>query len=201
MAAKWCLRYVANSRTAAPNSLFASLRWHLCRVRNQSAGACLVNATLSKKPKALDFRTMSCNSVTYAKHIGLLLLAAALAGCAWTGGNDGLSYTADRGTENQPYPANYRPELLAFLRTYLNDPRSVRDLVIAEPVQRKIGGRLRYVTCLRYSSRTADGAYAAPKERAAMYVDGRLDRMIEEVEEICAGATYAAYPDMDKLTR
>lgn len=144
---------------------------------------------------------MSCSWVTCVRHFGLLLLAAALASCAWSGGSDGLSYTADRGVENQPFPANYRPELLAFLRTYLNDPRTVRDMAIAEPVQRKVGGRLRYVSCLRYTTRTADGSYAAPKERAAMYVDGRLDRMIEEVDEICAGATYAAYPDMDKLTR
>jgi hypothetical protein len=188
--------------TAAPNSLFASSRWHLCRGCNQSAGACLVNATLSKKAKALDFRTMSCNSVTYGKQIGVLLLAAALAGCAWAGGgNDGLSYTADRGIENQPYPTNYRSELQAFLRTYINDPQGVRDAGIAEPAQRKVGGRLRYVTCLRYSTRKGDGSYTPPKERAVLYVDGRLDRMIEEVDDICAGATYAAFPEMEKLGR
>ncbi len=86
---------------------------------------------------------MSCNSVTYAKQIGLLMLAAALAGCAWAGGNDGIAYTADRGIENQPYPANYRSELQPFLRSYLNDPRGVRDAAIAQPAQRKVGGRLR----------------------------------------------------------
>lgn len=143
---------------------------------------------------------MSCNSVTYTKQVGLLLLAAALAGCAWAGGNDGLSYTADRGIENQPYPTNYRSELLAFLRTYLNDPRSVGDAAIAQPAQRKVGGRLRYVTCLRYSSRKADGTYTPAKERAVLYIDGRLDRMIEEVEDICAGSTYAAFPEMEKLS-
>lgn len=142
---------------------------------------------------------MSCNSVTYAKQMGLLLLAAALGGCAWAGGNDGLSYTADRGIENQPYPTNYRSELLAFLRTYVNDPRGVRDGAVAQPAQRKVGGRLRYVTCLRYSTRKPDGSYTQPKERAVMYVDGRLDRMIEEVDDICAGSTYAAFPEMEKL--
>lgn len=155
---------------------------------------------MSKKPKVLDFRTMSCNSVTYTRQVGVLLLAATLAGCAWAGGNDGLSYTADRGIENQPYPTNYRPELLAFLRTYLNDPRGVRDAAIAQPAQSKVGGRLRYVTCLRYSTRKADGTYTPPKERAVLYIDGRLDRMIEEVDDICAGSTYAAFPEMEKLT-
>jgi hypothetical protein len=154
---------------------------------------------MSEKPKALDFRTMSCNSVTYAKQVGLLVLAAALAGCAWAGGNEGIAYTADRGIENQPYPANYRTELQAFLRTYLNDPRGVRDGAIAQPAQRKVGGRLRYVTCLRYSMRKSDGTYTPVKDRAVVYIDGRLDRMIEEVDDICTGATYAAFPEMEKL--
>lgn len=149
----------------------------------------------------LDFLRMSCNLVTYAKQAGVLLLAAALAGCTWAGGNDNLSYTADRGVENQPFPATYRPQLLAFLRTYLNDPRGVREAAIAEPVQRKVGGRLRYVVCVRFNARGTDGAYAGVKERAAMYIDGRLDRMIEEVEDVCTGVTYAAFPEMEKLTR
>jgi hypothetical protein len=32
-----------------------------------------------------------------------------------------------------------------------------------------------------------------------VYIDGRLDRMIEEVDDICEGATYAAFPEMEKL--
>ena len=47
---------------------------------------------------------------------------------------------------------------------------------MAEPVQRVIGGRLRYVTCLRFSPRESDGNYREPRERAILYVDGRLDR-------------------------
>lgn len=144
---------------------------------------------------------MSCNLVTHVRRTAILLMAVSLAGCAWSGGNDSLSYTTDRGVENQPYPANYRPELLALLRTYLNDPRGVRDAAIAEPAQRKVGGRQRYVVCLRFNARGTDGKYAGVKERAAMYIDGRVDRIIEEIDDICAGATYAAFPEMEKLTR
>lgn len=143
----------------------------------------------------------SCNSVTDAGRIGILLLAACLAGCAGSG-NDGLAYTADRGVENQPFPVNYRAELLAFLRTYLNEPRGVREAAIAEPMQRKVGGRLRYVVCLRFNARSSiGGPYAGMKERAAVYIDGRLDRLIETPEDLCAGATYAAFPELEKLTR
>ncbi len=144
---------------------------------------------------------MRCKLVTYARCAAILLFALGVAGCAWTGGNSDLSYTADRGVENQPYPANYRPELLAFLRTYLNDPRGVREAVIALPAQKTVGGRLRYVVCVRFNARGTDGAYAGVKERAAMYIDGRFDRMIEEAGELCEGTTYAAFPEMEKLPR
>ncbi len=141
--------------------------------------------------------------VTYARNAAIVLCAAGVGGCAWTmGNNDDLSYTSDRGVENQPYPANYRPELLAFLRTYLNDPRGVREAVIAEPAQKKVGGRLRYVVCLRFNARSSvGGSYAGAKERAAMYIDSRLDRMIEDASELCEGATYAPFLEMEKLTR
>ncbi len=129
-----------------------------------------------------------------------IALALLLAACA-TSNNDSLSYTADRGIDSQPYPNNYRPELLAFLRTYLNDPGSVRGAMIAEPVQRTVGGRLRYVTCLRYSTREPDGRIGAARVRAALYVDGRLDRLIEEGKDICENVTFAPFPEMEKLGR
>jgi hypothetical protein len=129
-----------------------------------------------------------------------LLLLISLAGCA-DSGDRGISYTDDRGTANQPFPANYRAELLAFLRTYLNDPIGVRDAEMAEPVQRTVGGRLRYVSCLRYNARETDGSYRGARERGVAYVDGRLDRVIENIGEICAGASYAPFPEMEKMTR
>lgn len=144
---------------------------------------------------------MRCKLVTYARLAAIALAAFAVAGCAWSGGNDGLSYTADRGVDDQTYPANYRSELLAFLRTYLNDPRGVRDAGIAEPAQKEVGGRRRYLVCLRFNARGTDGGYAGVKERGAMYIDGRLDRMIEDVSELCQRATYAPFPEMEKLTR
>jgi hypothetical protein len=39
--------------------------------------------------------------------------------------------------------------LLAFLKTYLNNPVGVRDAAIAEPAPRDISGKTRYVACLR----------------------------------------------------
>jgi hypothetical protein len=136
-----------------------------------------------------------------ARGLAIVLLPSALAACA--GGEDSrsISFTDDRGVSEQPYPNNFRPEILAFMRTYLNNPVGVRDAAMAEPVQRTVGGRQRYVSCLRYAARDTDGTYHGAGDRAVVYVDGRLDRIVEKGAEICAGATYMPFPEMEKMTR
>jgi hypothetical protein len=136
-----------------------------------------------------------------AKIAAILLLPIALAACAGSDDGKSITYTDDRGVSNQPYPNNYRAEVLAFMKTYLNNPVGVHDAAMAEPVQRVIGGRLRYVTCLRYSPRESDGNYREPRERAILYVDGRLDRLVENAAEPCAGAVFAPFPELQTMTR
>jgi hypothetical protein len=136
-----------------------------------------------------------------AKRIAVLLLPIMLAACAGSDDARSISYTNDRGVANQPYPNNYRAELLAFMKTYLNSPVGVHDAVMAEPVQRTVGGRLRYVSCLRFTPRESDSTYGSSRERAVVYVDGRLDHVVENASEPCAGATYAAFPELEKMTR
>ncbi|MFO1110992.1 MAG: hypothetical protein U1E61_17580 [Bradyrhizobium sp.] len=132
----------------------------------------------------------------------LMLLPLSLTACFSTGEESrSISFTDDRGYSNQPYPGNYKNEVLAFMRTYLNNPAGVREAAMAEPVQRTVGGRLRYVSCLRYAARESDGSYRDPRERAVVYVDARLDRVMENPGDACAGATYAAFPELEKLTR
>jgi hypothetical protein len=133
--------------------------------------------------------------------VAILLLPVALAACAGNPESRGISFTDDRGVSDQPFPNNYRSEILAFMRTYLNNPAGVREAVMAEPVQRSVGGRQRYVSCLRYVAREADGGTRGAGERAIVYVDGRLDRLLENASEVCAGSAYAAFPDLEKLSR
>ncbi len=136
-----------------------------------------------------------------AKRAVILLLPIVLAACAGSDESRSISYTDDRGIANQPYPTNYRIEVLAFMKTYLNNPVGVHDAAMAEPVQRTVGGRLRYVSCLRFVPRESDGSYREMRERAILYVDGRLDHVVENASEICAGAVYASFPELEKLTR
>jgi hypothetical protein len=136
-----------------------------------------------------------------AKRAAILLLPIALAACAADGDGKSFNYSGERGGAEQPYPSNYRAELLAFMRTYLNNPVGVRDAAMAEPVQRTISGRLRYVSCLRFTPRESDGSYRDARERAVVYVDGRLNGVVENAGEICAGAVYAPFLDLEKLAR
>ena len=137
-----------------------------------------------------------------AKCAAILLLPLVLSACAG-GAEEGkpITFTDDRGVSDQPFPKNYRPEVLAFMRTYLNNPAGVHDAVVAEPIQRIVGGRLRYVACLRFTPREADGSYREQRERGILFVDGRLDRLVENASEPCAGVAYASFPELEKLTR
>ena len=138
---------------------------------------------------------------TSAKFAGVLLLPILLAACASCDESKPITFTDDRGVSDQPFPKDYRAEILAFMRTYLNNPVGVHDAAMAAPVQRTLGRRLRYVSCLRFTPRESDGSYGQPRERAIVYVDGRLDRVVENAGEPCAGATYAPFPELEKMTR
>jgi len=130
-----------------------------------------------------------------------VLLPVALTACAGSQDVRSISFTDDRGVSDQPFPSNYRSEILAFMRTYLNNPVGVREAAMADPVQRTVGGRLRYVSCLRYTAREVDGTTRGVGERAVIYIDGRLDRLVENASELCAGSAYAAFPELEKLVR
>jgi hypothetical protein len=121
-----------------------------------------------------------------------VIALVALAGCAGPPGPD---------SARMVYPTNYKAELLAFLRTYLNDPSNIRDAFISEPAPRVLGAETRYVVCVRYEARRSTGEYAASRERMAVYFAGRFDRFLESAREQCAGATYQPFPELERLSR
>jgi len=140
----------------------------------------------------------------FSPRAAIVLLPLVLSGCLTGGGEESrnsISFTDDRGYTNQPYPKNYKNEVLAFMKTYLNNPVGVREAAMADPVQRTVGGRLRYVSCIRYAPRESDGSYREAREQAVVYVDARLDRVLESPGDACAGAAYAAFPELEKLSR
>ena len=144
---------------------------------------------------------MRCRIETMRQSGLAALTALSLAACAGNEANDFTLSNTKSSSAIQPYPANYRSDLPAFLRTYLNDPRGIREASIAEPIQRSIRGRQLYVACLRYNAREPGGDYSGARERAVVFIDGRLDRLIEQGGEYCTGAIYQPYPDLERLQR
>ncbi len=130
----------------------------------------------------------------------LLLFAATLGGCA--------SYSTEPSPEAQRadwearniYPQAYRSEILAYMRNYLNDPRNVRDALVSEPDLKPMGLGNRYVSCLRYGLRNPAAGNPPGKEHIVIFVGGKLDAL-REARDQCAGAAYAAFPELERLSR
>lgn len=136
-----------------------------------------------------------------AKRAAILVLPLALAACF---GSDGERPSLMEGTQAggpQPFPDNFRGDTLALMHTYLNNPVGVHDAGMADPVLREVGGRQFYVSCLRYTPRESDGSYKTVRERAVVFVNGRGDRVLDRASELCAGAVYAPFPELEKMTR
>jgi hypothetical protein len=131
----------------------------------------------------------------------LVLLLLPLGACAFGSGEEMYFARPRDVAAAQPFPANYRAELLAFLRTYLNDPTNVREAAISEPIQRDLGGTRRYFLCVRYNARDSSGQYTGVADHAALYLDGRFDRLIEKPQDLCPAQAYAAFPELERLKR
>jgi len=130
-------------------------------------------------------------------------VAVALGGCATETGPSASELKARWDAENV-YPQGYRQDLLAFLRTYLNDPSQVRSASVSQPQLKYIGPGDRYVACVRYNARNSDGKYVGSKDGAAIYVAGKLDRFLDtpkDVRELCKEVAFAPFPELERLSR
>ena len=130
--------------------------------------------------------------------LAVLAALAALAGCA-----DGPSASLVRSA--RVYPANYRAELLAYLRNFLNDPTNVRNAYLSEPALMKLEGVERYVTCLRFDARNSYGGYRGSRDYLATYFEGKLEYFNElrpeGEDDRCRSATYVPFPELQQLTK
>lgn len=109
------------------------------------------------------------------------------------------------GEPNAP-PANYRADILAYLKTYLNDPTGVRDAYISEPSLRAIGpvGQRaveRYTVCVRFNAKNSIGKYEGNRDRIIAFLNGQLDTMGLARGEQCKDANWQPFPELEKLKR
>jgi hypothetical protein len=141
--------------------------------------------------------------------------SVALGGCA---GSSGYLSEVQRKAEEAKnvVPENYKSDLLAFMRAYLNDPENVRSAALSQPQKIELGETDRYVACLRFNAKNSAGKYAGTKDSLAIFVSGKFDRLIElgrtganpeeslrnkPLRDFCAAATYQAFPELERLRR
>jgi hypothetical protein len=129
---------------------------------------------------------------------GILLLAVMLAGCA--GGEGTLATETKGGASVNVLPVNYRAEILAYQRSFLNDPTGIRQAAISQPALKSIGSTERYVVCVRFSAKAPNGSYTGVREHLAIFLAGKLDQM-GATREQCHDAVYEPFPELERLTR
>lgn len=112
---------------------------------------------------------------------------------------DALSGSGDDGIN--AFPTNYKADIVAAMHAYLNDPTGIRDAAVATPVLKPAGnnGVSRYVACLKFNAKKNAAEYAGTKELAAAFLAGRFDRFIETPRDLCVGAAYTPFPELQKL--
>ena len=133
----------------------------------------------------------------------LLLASLAVGGCSTDDLGPSQAELRAQWEAQNVVPQSYKQDLLAFLRTYLNDPSHIRAASVSQPQLKTVGPGQRYVACVRYNARDSDGKYAGSKDGAAVYVTGKLDRFLDgkQAQPYCKDVAYAPFPELERLTR
>jgi hypothetical protein len=134
--------------------------------------------------------------------MGLLaaLVGMVLAGCASYEREYGSGPETKGGASVNVFPDNYRAEILAYQRSFLNDPTGIRSAAISQPALKNVGVGDRYIVCVRFNAKGPAGGYTGVRDHLAIFLAGKLDQM-GVTREQCNGATYAPFPELERLTR
>jgi hypothetical protein len=132
------------------------------------------------------------------------LLGTLLSGCATNDGTPSEAELKARWEAQNVYPEAYKQDLLAFLRTYLNNPEHVRGAQASQPLRKMVGPGERFVVCVRYRELKEGGKYSPPKDGVATYVSGKLDRFFDapnDIKTLCKDVPLAPFPELETLKR
>lgn len=174
--------------TKAPDGLW--MVWRSAACRGRGAGWRRGSWNLSGLRISRGFRTAAILVVSIS--------ASWLGGCSAV--SDLGSYYKPKPTGENIFPADYKQELAAFLRTYIDNPRLVRDAHIGTPVLRPVsGGQPRYVTCVRYNPRNFENKYEGNKEKLAIFIDGKMNQFLDSDPQICPALAYQRYPEIENM--
>jgi hypothetical protein len=142
---------------------------------------------------------MAHNSGRSRRSLRSSLLALPLAALACSCAREPPPVVADPNTP----PTNYKADILAYMRTYLNNPTGVRGAFIGEPELRPIPGSSaqRYMLCLRFNAKDSTGKYEGSRDRLVAFLSGRLDTLVPARKGQCEKTDWQPFPELEKLTR
>ena len=143
-------------------------------------------------------RVMNRNRIVLA-----LVAACLLAGCS-TSIEPTQADLKTKWESGNVAPARPRDDLIAFMRTYLNNPTNVRSAQLSQPALKRVPGDPgdRVIICVRYNARDTSGKYAGVKTGAAAFYEGKLDRFIDtprDVRTLCGETGYEPFPDLERI--
>jgi hypothetical protein len=125
------------------------------------------------RPVGMNFRVLA------------VLAALALAGCS-AFGTKAEAPLPDPNT----YPANYRADIVTFLRMSLNDRGMFRGAMIAQPVLKPIADAQRYMVCVQLNG------HGQVLNKVAVYVGGRIQQFVDSSPDQCGDAAYQPFKEL-----
>jgi hypothetical protein len=112
------------------------------------------------------------------------------------------------------FPAEYKADILALARQYVDGPYKVKDAAISDPVLKPFNGGQRYIVCVKLNPAGADGKFLGMKGGVGIFWFGKLDQVAEipmgreEAKSnplpespagLCRDAAYKPFPEAEKL--
>lgn len=117
----------------------------------------------------------------------VLLLVPALAGCSAI-----VEFLQPKKQEPNQYPASYRRELLAYLKSNPTEIATVQEAYISAPSMKPFGLESRYFVCVKASGN------GEQMEKIAFLSAGKIIQFVDAGEQ-CASAFYQPFPELTAM--
>jgi|SRR6516164_6572703 hypothetical protein len=112
----------------------------------------------------------------------LAALLATSAGCSQFGKPEQV--------EPNIYPANYKADLLAYLRKNPDDLVNASATYISTPTLKQLGSESRYFVCMRIDGQNGR------KEKFVVFFSGLINQFVDATTEQCGAAAYQPFPEL-----
>ena len=124
--------------------------------------------------------------IGFGAGVAVVLAAMTLAGCSGFGG----AKKQEPPPDPNAYPANYRTQIVAFLRQSLTNRNDFRGALISPPVLKPVGNSQRYIVCLQFNPTSQI------KPKVAIYFAGMISQFVDSTPDQCGDAAYQPFPEL-----